>query len=476
MATLRIDARYVVAFQDGEQRLLENGTIVVDGDRVVFVGRDYPGETDERVDAGETLVTPGFINTHAHLETAPLDKSFQEDVAPRQFFYTGLVETLLLQEAAIDEPGIDTCIDFSMSELIRTGTTTVMHQGVRGARVAEACERAGLRAYIADGYKSGRWYTRDGNRVEYDWDEQGGFAGLERATRLIEDLRGRGSGRVQGFLSPWQANTCTPDLLKESRRLSDDLGVPLTIHAAQAVFEVMDIMAAHGMTPIEYLESVGFLGPRVVLGHAIFTSGTSWLNLPGDDTRRIAASGASISYNAWTFARRGIMIESLPGYRRDGVNITLGTDTTPQSMIESIRWSALLGKVADRRADSWLAGHLLDAATVNAARMLGRDDLGRISAGAKADLLLWRLDTPTMTPARDPIRNLVYYATKEDLASVMIDGSWVMRDGAVLTVNETGLAERLQEAGERSWKRVPEHDRLGRSLEEVSPSSLPQFR
>ncbi|GAA4191017.1 amidohydrolase family protein [Microbispora amethystogenes] len=476
MPILRLDARYVVAFQDGEHRLLENGTVVVDGDRVVYTGRDYQGPADERVDAGDTLVTPGFINTHAHLETAPLDKSFQEDVGKRQFFSTGLVETLPMQENSIDEEGVDTCIDVSMSELIRTGTTTVMHQGLRGRRVAEACERAGLRAYIADGYRSGRWFTPDGNRVAYEWDEDGGFAGLERAVRLIEELRDGGSGRVRGFLSPWQANTCTPDLLKESRRLSDDLEVPLTIHAAQAMFEVMDVMAAHGMTPIEYLESAGFLGPRVVLGHAIFTTGTSWLNLPGDDLRRIADSGASISYNAWTFARRGIMVESLPGYRRAGVNITLGTDTTPQSMIESIRWSAILGKVADRRADSWLATHLLDAATVNAARLLGRDDLGRIAPGAKADLLLWRLDTPVMSPVRDPIRNLVYYATREDLASVMIDGAWVMRDGALLTVDEEGMTERLQRAGERSWARVPDHDRLGRTLEEVAPSSLRPFR
>ncbi|MFD0662807.1 amidohydrolase family protein [Thermocatellispora tengchongensis] len=405
-----------------------------------------------------------------------LDKSFQEDVGARQFFYTGLVETLLLQEASIDEEGVETCIEFSMSELIRTGTTTVMHQGVRGRRVAEACERAGLRAYVADGYKSGRWYTPDGNRVAYEWDEDGGLAGLERAVRLVEELRGRGSGRVQGFLSPWQANTCTPELLKESRRLSDELDVPLTIHAAQAVFEVMDIMAAHGMTPIEYLESAGFLGPRAVLGHVIFTTGTSWLNLPGDDLRRIADSGASISYNAWTFARRGIVAESLPRYREAGVNITLGTDTTPQSMIESIRWSAILGKVADRRADSWVARDLLDAATVNAARLLGREDLGRIAPGAKADLLLWRLDGPAMSPVRDPIRNLVYYATREDLASVIVDGQWVMRDGAVLTVDEEGLTERLQRAGERSWARVPAGDRLGRTLEEVAPASLRPFR
>src|SRR4029079_15647388 len=142
--------------------------------------------------------------------------------------------------------------------------------------------------------------------------------------------------------------------------------------------------------PVEWLSDLGFLGPRTVLGQALFISGNSWGNFAGEDLSQLAGSGTSVSYNAWCFTRRGIVMESFPDYVEAGVNMCLGTDTAPQSMIESLRWTAIAGKVAARRTDVSTARQVFDAATVNAADLLGRPDLGRIAPGAKADLLFWR--------------------------------------------------------------------------------------
>jgi cytosine/adenosine deaminase-related metal-dependent hydrolase len=144
-------------------------------------------------------------------------------------------------------------------------------------------------------------------------------------------------------------------------------------------------------------------------------------------------------------------------------------------MIESLRWTAIAGKVAARRTDVSTARQVFDAATVNAANLLGRPDLGRIAAGAKADLLFWRADGFTMTPMRDPIRNLVYYAQASDLADVLVDGRPVVEDGHVVGVDVAAAATRVQEAGERVWSRWADGDWAGRTLDEVAPQTYAEF-
>jgi cytosine/adenosine deaminase-related metal-dependent hydrolase len=475
MTTTLYRAGWIVAFQDGEHRILRDGCVVVDDDRVVHVGPAYDGPVDRSVDVSDRIVTPGLINTHAHLDESPIDKSVQEDVGNRQFWLTGLIEILPTEMAGLDDDGERACVDYSLIELARTGTTTVLQMGGLEDYAADAIEASGLRGYVAPMYRSGRWSTPDGRRVEYAWDADDGRAGFQRATAYVEGLRGRADGRVQGFLAPAQVDTCSEALLRDSKAAADALGVPISLHASQGVWEFQEMTRRHGRTPVEWLSDLDFLGPRTVLGHAVFLSGNSWVNFAGDDLGLLAASGTSVSYNAWCFIRRGLVMESFPGYVEAGVNMCLGTDTAPQSMIESLRWTAIAGKVGARRTDVSTARQVFDAATVNAARMLGRDDLGRIAAGAKADLLFWRADGFTMTPMRDPIRNLVYYAQPSDLADVLVDGRPVVEDGQVLGADVETATRRVQEAGERMWSRWADGDWAGRTLDEVAPQTYADF-
>jgi cytosine/adenosine deaminase-related metal-dependent hydrolase len=324
-------------------------------------------------------------------------------------------------------------------------------------------------------YRSGRWYTPDGKRVDYAWDEDDGRAGFDKAVRFVERMHARGDDRVRGFLAPAQVDTCSERLLRASREASDDLEVPISLHASQGVWEFHEMTRRHGRTPVEWLSDIGFLGPRTLLGHAVFITGNSWVNFAGDDLGLLAASGTSVSYNAWCFIRRGLVMESFPEYVDAGVNMCLGTDTAPQSMIESLRWTAIAGKVAARRTDVSTARQVFDAATINAAAALGRPDLGRIAAGAKADLLFWRTDGFTMAPLRDPIRNIVYYAQPSDLAHVLVDGRTVVEDGEMVGADVSAAIRGVQRAGERVWSRWPDGDWAGRTLDEVAPQTYGDY-
>jgi cytosine/adenosine deaminase-related metal-dependent hydrolase len=129
-----------------------------------------------------------------------------------------------------------------------------------------------------------------------------------------------------------------------------------------------------------------------------------------------------------------------------------------------------------RDAQRSTAADVLNAATINGAKMLHREDLGRIAPGAKADLLFWDTESMFMVPLRDPIKNIVFNAQTEDLKDVMIDGQWVQRDGQVLTVDKDAVTKALQPAGMRRWANIPESDWAHRSADEMSPQSFKPFQ
>jgi cytosine/adenosine deaminase-related metal-dependent hydrolase len=478
MTRTRIDAAHIIAYQDGGHRHLRDGTIVIDGNEIVHVGPagSWQGAVDETIDGSGMVVTPGFINTHTHLYESPLDKSFVEDKGRRQFYLSGLFEYLPVRSMAMDDEAARACLAYSMAELLRTGTTTVMEIGAYAEEAVRQAERVGMRLYMGLGYRSGRWYTDDGKEVRYAWDEEAGLRGMDRAIQFIEAYDGAQNGRIKGFLSPSQVDTCTEDLLRRSRQAADSLGVPMALHTSQSVNEFLEMTRRHGKTPIEWLREIGFLGPDVILGHAIILAPGSWTQWSGDDIGILAGTGTNVAHCVWVFARRGIAMESFARYLARGVNMTLGTDTCPQSMIEGLRYTAVVGKIVDRQTEVATAGDVFNAATLAGARALGRDDLGRIAPGAKADLLLWRGDSIFMTPLRDPIRNIVYSAQAEDLDTVLIDGEVRMRGRQIPGVDLAALTRDLQAAGERMWANVARGDWAGRAIDELAPETFPVWR
>jgi cytosine/adenosine deaminase-related metal-dependent hydrolase len=164
-------------------------------------------------------------------------------------------------------------------------------------------------------------------------------------------------------------------------------------------------------------------------------------------------------------------MESFARYREAGINMSLGTDTNPQSVIEAMRWAAVCSKMMERNTEATTAADAFDAATLGGARALGRDDLGRIAPGAKADLVLWKAASWRMTPLRDPIKNIVYNAGDEDVDRVYVNGRLVVDGGRVLAADERAILSALQAAGERMWPRMAKADWAGRGADELSPQT-----
>src|SRR2546426_4954855 len=346
-----IRAGWIVAFDGRGHRLLRNGVVVVEGDRIVHVGRTLEGvrpETmDETVDARDRVLTPGLITTHAHLAGSPLDRSFIEDRGSPQFWYSGLFEMLPVRSDAQDEEAGRACVDFSMAELLRGGVTTCLEIGTLGEYVVERAPHYGIRVYMGQAFRSGRWLTKDGKRVEWEWNEEQGRQGLKRGI----DFHSRWDGAHQGlgtcFVSPSQIDTCTPDLLKDAKRFADEVKRPYQVHTSQSVVEFNEMVARYGKTPIAWMRELGVLGSNTILGHAIIIGGSSWTNYPEGDIRLMAEAGCSVAHAVWGFARRGVALGALARYPAAGGDMALGTDTNPPSVIEAMRWAAGGAKMSE---------------------------------------------------------------------------------------------------------------------------------
>jgi cytosine/adenosine deaminase-related metal-dependent hydrolase len=473
-----IHAGYVIAYDGRGHRLLRDGAVMVEGDRIVSVGPRpaAPAGADvEIVEARDAILTPGLISTHAHIGGSPLDRSFIEDRGNPQFFYSGLFELLPVRGSAQDEDGTRACVDFSMAELLRGGVTTVMEIGGASEYVVARAADYGLRVYVGLAFRSGRWLTRDGRRVEWEWDEEQGRRGLAQAIEIHKKYDGAHGDLVRCFFSPAQVDTCTPELLQASKRAADERQRPWQLHTSQSVVEFNEMLGRHGKTPVAWLRDLGVLGPSAILGHAIVIGGSSWTNYPSGDVAIMAEAGCSVAHAVWVFARRGVVMESFASYRRAGVNMSLGTDTNPQSVIEAMRWAAVVSKIVERNTEATTAAHVFDAATLGGARALGRDDLGRIAPGAKADLVLWKGASWGMTPLRDPVKNIVYNATAEDVDRVWVDGRLVVDGGRVRAADERAVLTALQAGGERMWPRMARFDWAGRDADTLSPQTYPEW-
>src|SRR5215831_3174069 len=474
-----IRAGHVIAFDGHGHRLLRDGVVLIEDDRIVHVGPRaddrQTGRVDETVDAGDRILTPGLISAHAHIAGSPLDRSFIEDTGRPQFYYSGLFESLPVRDGAQDAEASRACVDFSMAELLRGGVTTVLEIGQLADHVVERAGHYGLRVYFGLSFRSGRWLTKDGRRVHWEWDEARGREGLGRAIAFHQRHQGAHGDLVRTCFAPAQVDTCTPELLRAAKQAADERGCPITLHTSQSVVEFQEMLARHGKTPIAWLAELGFLGPRTILGHAIIVGGSSWTNHPAGDVRIMGDAGCSVAHAVWVFARRGVPMESFARYREAGVNMSLGTDTNPQSVIEAMRWAAVVSKMMERDTEATTAAHAFDAATLGGARALLRDDLGRIAPGAKADLVLWKASSWRMTPLRDPVKNIVYNATDEDVDRVYVNGRLVVDGGRVLAADEAAILNALQTGGDRMWPRMGKHDWAGRDPDQLSPPSYPAW-
>jgi cytosine/adenosine deaminase-related metal-dependent hydrolase len=367
------------------------------------------------------------------------------------------------QSLNLDEQRISAL--WGLTQLIRHGSTTIFDPGGSGPiwwlgnpwsdeeLLVKEAGRIGARVYAATAFRSRMIYRDiDGTPHYYD-DLEGGWHLFNRAVEFAEEFNGAHNDRIRTALSPHAVDNTHPEILQATKCTADERGWLVQVHAAQFDWELKLVREKHGCTSVELLEQLGFLGANVILGHCIYIDRHSKSQSGDNDLDRLASSGTAVVHSPLPFARGGNVLQDISEYLDRGVTVSIGTDIWPADIIRELNLAWMAGKIAAGRADRPTAWEIYDAATLGGAQALGRQDLGRLEEGAKADIIVIDMSAAEYGPITDPVRSLITAGMGRDVKEVFIDGQHVLVDGTFPGLDRTTLLEQAKGVF-RTWCRV----------------------
>jgi len=474
----RITGRWVVGFRHGSHHIVPNGEVVYENDTIHYVGTEYGGDVDRTIDATDHLVIPGLVNLHctANTDLQVLRLDVDSPGFPKSTAYWQGSEHVL------DQRQTRISARHALATALRCGSTTVGAITTMATKrwgppqyepsaIAAAFESLGLRGYVAHEFHSSSHRDTDASATD---DGERGKAELERAVTFAETIQQSGPDRVNPYLFPYTLDSCSPALFQAAKREADRLGIHLRTHFAQSHDEIAAIQDRHGASPVYYLEDLDLLDRNVILTHGIYLAGKDGTQHgDGSELDLLADRGVTLSHEPLVFARRGVALDSFSRYLDHEINMAIGTDTFPQDIVSVLRWGAAAGKTVEQQADTATAQELFDAATLGGARALNRADIGRLSPGAKADIVCVDLSSSHVGYVDDPIQSLVYHCYGTDVDHVMIGGEKVVSDGRIRGIDERATAADAQEVLDTMEATFVEWNDRERSADELFPPTYP---
>ncbi|TIX87523.1 amidohydrolase family protein [Rhizobium sp. P44RR-XXIV] len=471
-----ITASWVVGHRDGGHRLLRNGQVVFENGAILFVGHNFPGDVARRIDFGNALISPGLIDLDAlsDLDTTILGIDSHPGWAkgrvwPRSYVEAGPYEMYSQEELAFQKR-------FAFGQLLLNGITTAapiasLFYREWGETVSEfdaaadAAGDLGLRVYLSPAYRSGGMVLEAPGKMVPVFDEERGFQGLSDAIAYIERQNGRHGDLVRGMLAPDRVETSTLALLQRTDAAARDLGCKFRLHMAQGAMEVETVRALHGSTAPVWLAKHDLLSDRMIAPHAT--------NATEEDLGLYAENGVSIVHCPLVSARSGSILNSFSSCRKRGINIAMGTDTTPPDMLMNLLVGLITCRISDHAPDRVRSADLFDAATLDGARALGRSDLGHLSPGARADIAVFSLDDAIMAPSVDPITTIVTGGSGKVTRAVFVDGRVSMLDRQLAGFDMEKARVPAQAQYDGLIARYPERSWNHPTVSEIFPPSYP---
>jgi cytosine/adenosine deaminase-related metal-dependent hydrolase len=462
---------WIVGWNGTRHVYLHDGDVVFEGNQLIHVGGRFDGAVDREVDGTSMMAMPGFVNVHGHLGTEPLGKGFYEELGSHKLNMSRIYEYIYTIRP--DKDAIAPATQYSVAELMKSGCTTVSDMGIPYPGWIDVYAGTGVRAFLSPMFRSAQWHTPNDHEIEYLWDEAAGERGFVAGIEVCDAAAKHPSGRIGGIVMPSQVDTCTPELIQKAYAAATARNIPFQTHLGQAAQEFDEIVRRHGKTPISFLHDLGVLGPTTTIAHGIFLDEHPQVRWhEHTDLARIAETGTSIVHCPQTFAYRGMAMHSLGAYHKRGVKLAIGTDTFPHDILNEMRLAITLSKVISRHVDLLTVSDLFHMATIGGANSVGRPDLGRLAANAKADLVLVDLDHPKMAPMRDPLRSLVFSAGSQAIRHVFVDGAQVVEDGVVKTIDVPAVSRTLTASQQRALADTSNRDWAKRKADQISPLAL----
>ncbi|MCS7134215.1 MAG: amidohydrolase [Candidatus Caldarchaeum sp.] len=439
---------------DGSRRIIRDGCVLVDGDRIEMVGsRDevlpYSAGA-EVVDTTGCLIIPGLVDTHVHLAQALLRGVVPDNLTLIPWLRDWVWRFLGVYDREDGKASAALCI----LEMLKTGTTAFieihLHSRYGFDGIAEVVKQSGIRGVLSKTFMDMKGYATEENIMPASMIEDG-----QECIREFKQMHKKWNGQADGRINVWiglrSAGAVSDSLFYEAAEIAREYDTGITNHVAEVREDLEYYRKAYGTGVAGYLEKFNMLGERRVYAHCV------WLN--EDDMRKFAETGTTVAHCPSSNMKLGSGIAPVSDMLRLGVNVGLGCDGGPSNdsydMIREMKMAACLQKVRTLDPTVISAWDVLTMATRNGARAMGKlNMLGSLEKGKKADIVVVSLKRPSVTPISNPVSLLVYAASGEDVRDVMIDGKFVVRDKQVLTLDEEHVIKQANKHLERILSKV----------------------
>jgi cytosine/adenosine deaminase-related metal-dependent hydrolase len=429
MSMLLHNAHVVAMDDEGSEH--DDGWVLIANGRIEAVGGSIPPDTAERVDLGGAVVTPGLVNTHHHLyQTLTRARAQQADL------FTWLRE-LYPVWAGIDEESVYAAARTGLAELALSGCTTVFDhhyvfpRGTSGLIEAEVRAAGELGVRIVASRGSMDLGESDGglppDALVEEIDDV--LSETERLAGLQDD-----DGFVQIAVAPCSPFSVTGSLMRESAELARRLGVRLHTHLAETVEEDEYCRELYGCRPVEYLRELGWIDSDVWCAHCV--------HLNDEDIETFGRGGVGVAHCPTSNMRLGAGIARVRELVDAGVEVGLGVDGSASNergdLLFEVKQALLVARARGGPA-AMTARDALRLGTRGGAAVLGRDDLGSLEPGKRADIAVWRTDTLEMAGSRDLVPGLVLSAPHR-VDRLYVGGEEVVREGRLVHADEEEIA------------------------------------
>ena len=421
-----------VVSMDVARAIIPDGSVAVRGDSILAVGPRAEIESRYRaaqmIDARGHLVLPGFINGHTHVPMT-LFRGLHDDVTLNDWLYKYIFPA---EKKNVNEEFVRWGTRLAAAEQIRAGVTTFADMYYFEDAIAEETKAAGMRGVLGETFID---FPAPDNKSEAEM--------LAYTEKFLK--RWQGDPLIHAAAAPHSIYTCSNKTLQDAAALARKYHSPILIHVAEMKKEWEDSEKANGMSPVQFLQKIGVLGPDIVAAHCIFVDEA--------DRKLLAERGTGCVHNPSSNMMIASGVSPVPEMRAAGVAVGLGTDGPAGSnndldLMEEIDLAAKLAKISKMDPLALNAKAVVEMATIDGARALHMEkEIGSLEAGKKADLVLIGLNEPNAVPVYDIYAQIAYSLKGSDVEDVVIGGRIVMRDRKLLTVDEPAVLEKAREYG-----------------------------
>jgi len=420
----------LVVTMNAGRAIYRNGSVVIKGDSILAVGPQSEIETKYKsaqiIEAHGDLVLPGFINGHTHVPMT-LFRGLHDDVTLSDWLYKYIFPA---EAKNVNEEFVRWGTRLAAAEQIRSGVTTFADMYYFEDAVAEETKAAGMRGVLGETFID---FPAPDNRSEAEM--------LAYTERFLK--KWQGDPLIHAAPAPHSIYTCSKKTIQDAAALATKYNAPLLMHVSEMKKEWSDSEKQNGMSPVQYLETLGVLRPNLVAAHCIFVDEA--------DRKLLAERQVGCVHNPSSNMMIASGVSPVPEMRAAGIAVGLGTDGPAGSnndldLMEEIDLAAKLAKITKMDPLALNANAVVEMATIDGARALHMEkEIGSLEPGKKADLILISLDEPNAVPMYEVYAQIAYALKGRDVETVVISGRVVMREHKLLTVDEPHALARARE-------------------------------